>query len=77
MRAQSILDSPLNLQPRESEIVDTVFQSEKSIRRESVESCKLRYFTQELHPACFRPNVTLLHCVGNFHRINSPETDCR
>ena len=34
----------LNLQPRESEIVDAVFQSEKSIRGEPVESCKLRYF---------------------------------
>ena len=44
MRAQSILDSPLNLQPRESEIVDTVFQSEKPIRGEPVESSKLRYF---------------------------------
>jgi hypothetical protein len=32
-----------NLQPRESEIVDAVFQSEKSIRGEPVESCKLRY----------------------------------
>ena len=38
MRAQSIL-----LKPRESEIVDAVFQSEKCIRGESVESCKLRY----------------------------------
>jgi hypothetical protein len=28
----------------ESEIVDAVFQSEKSIRGEPVESCKLRYF---------------------------------
>jgi hypothetical protein len=44
MRAQSILDSPLNLQPRESEIVDAVFQSEKTIRGEPVKSCKLRYF---------------------------------
>jgi hypothetical protein len=35
---------PPNLQPRESEIVDAVFQSEKSIRGEPVESCKLRYF---------------------------------
>jgi hypothetical protein len=43
LRAQSILHSP-NLQPRESEIVDAVFQSEKSIRGEPVESCKLRYF---------------------------------
>jgi hypothetical protein len=33
-----------DLQPRESEIVDAVFQSEKSIRGEPVESCKLRYF---------------------------------
>jgi hypothetical protein len=38
------LDSPPNLQPSESEIVDAVFQSEKSIRGEPVESCKLRYF---------------------------------
>jgi len=30
--------------PRGSEIVDAVFQSEKSIRGEPVESCKLRYF---------------------------------
>jgi hypothetical protein len=44
MRAQSILDSPLDLQHRESEIVDAVFQPEKSIRGEPVESCKLRYF---------------------------------
>jgi hypothetical protein len=44
MRAQSILDSPPNLQTRESEIVDAVFQSEKSIRGEPVESCKLRCF---------------------------------
>ena len=35
---------PQNPQPRESEIVDAVFQSEKSIRGEPVESCKLRYF---------------------------------
>ena len=35
---------PPNLQPHESEIVDAVFQSEKSIRGEPVESCKLRYF---------------------------------
>ena len=33
-----------DLQPRESEIVDAVFQLEKSIRGEPVESCKLRYF---------------------------------
>lgn len=33
-----------NLQPRESEIVDAVLQSEKPIRGEPVESCKLRYF---------------------------------
>jgi hypothetical protein len=33
-----------NLQPRESEIVDAVFQSEKPIRGEPVESFKLRYF---------------------------------
>jgi hypothetical protein len=39
MRAQSIL-----LKPRESEIVDAVLQSEKCIRGEPVESCKLRYF---------------------------------
>jgi len=44
MRAQSILDSPLDLQHRESEIVDAVFQSEKSIRGAPVESYKLRYF---------------------------------
>jgi hypothetical protein len=43
LRAQSILHSP-NLQPRESEIVDAVFQSEKFIRGEPMESCKLRYF---------------------------------
>jgi hypothetical protein len=35
---------PPNLQPRERETVDAVFQSEKSIRAEPVESCKLRYF---------------------------------
>jgi hypothetical protein len=35
---------PLDLQPSESEIVDAAFQSEKSIRSEPVESCKLRYF---------------------------------
>jgi hypothetical protein len=35
---------PLALQRRESEIVDAVFQSEKSIRGEAVESFKLRYF---------------------------------
>ena len=35
---------PLDLPPIESEIVDAVFQSEKSIRGEPVESCKLRYF---------------------------------
>jgi hypothetical protein len=44
MRAQSILDSLLDLQHRESEIVDAVFQPEKLIRGEPVESCKLRYF---------------------------------
>ena len=44
MRAQGILDSPLDLQHRESEIVDAVFQWEKPIRGEPVESCKLRYF---------------------------------
>jgi hypothetical protein len=38
------LGFPLNLPPIESEIVDAVFQSEKSIRGEPVESCKLRYF---------------------------------
>ena len=38
------LGFPLNLPPTESEIVDAVFQSEKSIRGEPVESCKLRYF---------------------------------
>jgi hypothetical protein len=37
------LGFPLNRQPRESEIVGAVFQSEKSIRGEPVESCKLRY----------------------------------
>ena len=35
---------PLNLQPRESEIVTPFFQSEKSIRGEPMESCTLRYF---------------------------------
>jgi hypothetical protein len=35
---------PLDLHPGESEIVDAVFQSEKPIRGELVESCKLRYF---------------------------------
>jgi hypothetical protein len=35
---------PLDLHPIESEIVDAVFQSEKTIRGEPVESCKLRYF---------------------------------
>jgi hypothetical protein len=44
MRAQSILDSPLDLQHRESEIVDAVFQPEKPIRGDPVESCELRYF---------------------------------
>jgi tetratricopeptide (TPR) repeat protein len=34
----------LVLHPRESEIVDAVFQPEKSIRGEPVESCKLRFF---------------------------------
>jgi hypothetical protein len=34
----------LDLPPIESEIVDAVFQSEKSIRGEPVESGKLRYF---------------------------------
>ncbi len=38
------LGFPLDLPPIESEIVDAVFQSEKSIRGEPVESCKLRYF---------------------------------
>jgi hypothetical protein len=38
------LGFPLNLQPGETEIVDAVFQSEKSIRVGPVESCKLRYF---------------------------------
>jgi hypothetical protein len=42
-RAQGILNSP-DLPPIESEIVDAVFQSEKSIRGEPVESCRLRYF---------------------------------
>jgi hypothetical protein len=37
---------PLALQRRESEIVDAVFQSEKSIRGEPVESCKLRISTR-------------------------------
>ena len=44
MRAQSILDSLLDLQHRESEIVDAVFQPEKPIPGGPVESCKLRYF---------------------------------
>jgi hypothetical protein len=44
MRAQSILDSPPNLQTRESEIVDAVFSRRSPIRGEPVESCKLRYF---------------------------------
>jgi hypothetical protein len=35
---------PLDLPPSESEIVDAVFQPEKPIRGEPVESCKLRYF---------------------------------
>jgi hypothetical protein len=35
---------PLDLHPSESEIVDAVFQPEKPIRGEPVESCKLRYF---------------------------------
>jgi hypothetical protein len=35
---------PPDLPPIESEIVDAVFQSEKSIRGEPVESCKLLYF---------------------------------
>ena len=34
---------PLDLPPIESEIVDAVFQPEKPIRGEPVESCKLRY----------------------------------
>jgi len=34
----------LDLPPIESEIVDAVFQSEKSIRGEAVESCNLCYF---------------------------------
>jgi len=38
------LGFPLDLPPIESEIVDAVLQSEKSIRGEPVESCKLRYF---------------------------------
>jgi hypothetical protein len=38
------LGFPLNLQPRESEIVAAVSQSQKFIRGEPVESCKLRYF---------------------------------
>jgi hypothetical protein len=38
------LGFPLDLHPSESEIVDAVFQPEKSIRGEPVESCKLRYF---------------------------------
>jgi hypothetical protein len=38
------LGFPLDLPPIESEIVDAVFQSEKPIRGEHVESCKLRYF---------------------------------
>ena len=35
---------PLDLPPSESEIVDAVFQPEKPIRGEPVESFKLRYF---------------------------------
>jgi hypothetical protein len=38
------LGFPLNLQHSDSEIVDAVFQSEKSIRGAPVESYKLRYF---------------------------------
>jgi hypothetical protein len=38
------LGFPLDLPPIESEIVDAVFQSEKFIRGEPVESCKFRYF---------------------------------
>jgi RHS repeat-associated protein len=39
------LGFPLNLQPHESEIVGAVSHSEKSIRGETVENCKLRYFS--------------------------------
>src|ERR1700739_3665189 len=42
-RHSSAFGLPPNLQPRESEIVDAVLQSEKSIRGEPVSSCKLRY----------------------------------
>jgi hypothetical protein len=59
LRAQSILHSP-NLQPPESEIVDAVFQSEKFIRGEPVESCKLRYFNSfEFfdHTGCSQHNI--------------------
>jgi hypothetical protein len=35
---------PLDVHPSESEIVDAVFQPEKPIRGEPVESCKLRFF---------------------------------
>ena len=38
------LGFPLDLPPIESKIVGADFQSEKSIRGEPVESCKLRYF---------------------------------
>jgi len=39
-----ILPELTDLQPSESEIVNAGFQSEKSIRGEPMESCKLRYF---------------------------------
>jgi hypothetical protein len=65
---QKHLGFPLDLPPIESEIVDAVLPSEKFIRGEAVESCKLRYFNSfEFfdHTGKFSPNVTLLHWAEN------------
>jgi hypothetical protein len=44
IRAPKHFGFPLDPHPSESEIVDAVFQPEKPIRGEPVESCNLRYF---------------------------------
>jgi hypothetical protein len=76
------LGFPLNLQPRESEIVDAVFQSEKSIRGEPVESCNLRYFNSfeffdhtRFHQASrFRPaEFTCPNCRAVHFTLESAE----
>jgi hypothetical protein len=76
------LGFPLDLLTIESEIVDAVFQSEKTIRGEPVESCKLRYFNsfefidhtelrQRTSRVCLKAALGTCHHSGKHKRQSS------